>query len=99
MSTISEEIAQNLPDLPPEMQQETLDFVLFLKAKLASRIDNAIEPESARNQEADAAWEEYQHSGKGVGNGAVIHCPTQSPSRPTRRPSHQTSGNLFARPS
>jgi hypothetical protein len=72
MFTINEEITHNLLDLPPEMQQETLDFVMFLKAKLASRTDNAIEPESVRNQQADAAWEEYQQSGKGVGNRAVM---------------------------
>jgi hypothetical protein len=71
MSTISEEIAQNLPDLPLEMQQETLDFVLFLKAKLASRADNFIEPLEVRNQQADAVWADYQLSGKSVGNEAV----------------------------
>ncbi|GAB6140959.1 hypothetical protein JCM14076_16880 [Methylosoma difficile] len=72
MSIISEEIAQNLPDLPLEMQQETLDFVLFLKAKLASRADNLIEPFETRNQQADAAWADYQLSGKSVGNEAVM---------------------------
>lgn len=72
MSTVSEEIIQNLPDLPIEMQQETLDFVLFLKAKLASQADNFIEPVDTRNQQADAAWSEYQHSNKSVGNEAVM---------------------------
>jgi hypothetical protein len=72
MSTISEEIAQNLPDLPLEMQQETLDFVLFLKAKLASRANNFLEPVEVRNQQADAAWAGYQLDNKGVGNEVVM---------------------------
>ena len=72
MSTVSEEIIQNLPDLPPEMQQETLDFVLFLKAKLANRADNFIKPLEVRNQQADAAWADYQLDNKGVGNEAVM---------------------------
>ena len=35
MTTLTEEILNNLIELPPEMQSEALDFIRFLKTKLA----------------------------------------------------------------
>jgi len=34
MSAIIQKILEDMENLPPEMQEETLDFVRFLKAKL-----------------------------------------------------------------
>ncbi len=34
MSTTTQKIIENIDCLPPEMQEETLDFVRFLKTKL-----------------------------------------------------------------
>ena len=34
MGTITQQILKDIDDLPPEMQEETLDFVRFLKTKL-----------------------------------------------------------------
>jgi hypothetical protein len=47
MSDISEEILYNLAELPTEMQEETLDFIQFLKAKLTK--NNALKTESKTN--------------------------------------------------
>ena len=43
MSTIAEEIFNDLNQLPLEMQTEALDFIKFLKAKLAKNQKQPIE--------------------------------------------------------
>ena len=43
MSTIAEEILNDLNQLPTEMQTEALDFIKFLKAKLAKKQTQPLE--------------------------------------------------------
>ncbi len=51
MTTITEEILHDLAALPIEMQEETLDFIQFLKAKLAK--NNALKVETNGSALAD----------------------------------------------
>jgi hypothetical protein len=39
MTALTREILENITGLPPDMQQEALDFVLFLKQRLSRQAD------------------------------------------------------------
>ncbi len=45
MSVITQQILENMENLPPEMQAEALDFVRFLKTKLMKTEAVALEQE------------------------------------------------------
>ena len=45
MGTITQKILEAIDNLPPEMQEETLDFVRFLKAKLSNRQSKSVPSE------------------------------------------------------
>ena len=48
MSTISQQIFEDVGNLPPEMQEETLDFVRFLKTRLPNSQSKKSEPNGTK---------------------------------------------------
>ncbi len=65
--TLLEQLEQQLKQLPPEKQNEVLDFVAFLRQRLTS--DQPARPRSLRQHPAFGSWRgrnidalEYQHN-------------------------------------